>query len=155
MKKEELTKTRQYKQLQKMSSAAVYVPLAWCARFDLSPTELLIYCTIRHHTERFIQHAYTGSIKGLSVISNTTLPTARKAVETLEAKGFIIKGSQARNLNQNLGADWVTYVSTIPSNVPLNDPTIEDKLEPHAAAYTAMKEYRDKQRLERGKLKRK
>lgn len=128
MTKKELKKTRQYLKVNSYENAYVCVPLSWCARFDLSPTELLIFCYIRHRTEKYVQKAYTGSVKGLSVIANCSLPTARKALQTLCDKGFIIKTHIKRDTSTGKTADWVSYESRIPSNIGTNSKDIEERL---------------------------
>ena len=152
MKKEDLKETRQYKLLAKNHKAGVFVPLAWCTRFGITPTELMIFCYIRHHSENYLHKAYTGSVKGLSVIVGSSLPTARKALENLEEKGFITKGSMPRNIGRP-SADWVCYTSTIPSDMGCANPGIEKKLESHSAAYEALKEIREAERKKRGRQK--
>ena len=149
MKKEDLKQTRQYKQLSKNAQAGVFVPLAWCTRFDITPTELMIFCFIRHHTEKYVHKAYTGSVKGLCVIVGCSLPTARKALETLEAKGFITKGSMPRNVGRP-SADWVCYTSIIPSDMGCAHPGIEKILEDYSVKYEALKEIRESARKKRG-----
>lgn len=153
MKKEDLKKTRQYATLCRVSRAGVVVPLQWGARFDLSPTELLIYAYISHHTAKYVQKAYTGSIKGLCVITNTTLPTARRAVERLEEKGFIRKTFVSRDVSSGPGVDWVAYVATIPYDSDYNSGKIDKIIETNAAAYEATREYREEKKKKRGQQK--
>ena len=129
MKKEELKKSRQYHKLKDKSRAFISVPLTWCVRFDLSPTELFLFCYIRYYTENYTRQAYTGSVKGLCVIANCSLPTARKALETLCQKGFIRKIDVSRDNSAGRSVDWVSYESMISSEYPPNSAEIEELLE--------------------------
>lgn len=115
MVKKELMNSRQFKGAiarQNKTGKAEFttVPLTWCVRFDLSPTELLTYCAIRDRTIGYEEHAYTGSIKGLCAILNVSLPTARAALEKLEKKGFIYKEIRQRMRSDGLRS-WVAYIS--------------------------------------------
>ena len=120
MTKKDLKNTRQFKEALKRSEQArkdgketayAYinnVPLTWCVRFDLTPLMLLIYCYIRDCTKFMKEQAFTGSVKGLCAKFNTTLPTARKALATLEEKGFIRKEKSLRD-----GARWIRYTDLL------------------------------------------
>lgn len=117
MKKSELKNTRQFKEAKKKSEQArrdgverpyAYtnnVPLFWAVEYDISTLELLTYCYVRDCTANMKERAFTGSIKGLCARFNTSLPTQRKALETLEEKGFIYKEKSRRGETQ-----WVRYV---------------------------------------------
>jgi DNA-binding MarR family transcriptional regulator len=114
MKKEELKETRQYKSLNNNgNSLYVSVPLSWCARFDLSPVELLLFCHIRHRTENYHQRAYTGSIPGLAVVVNASVPTVRKALDNLIEKGFIRKTFKERQNSLGRSVSWIAYESML------------------------------------------
>lgn len=101
--KKELTNSRQAKDALNHGTF-VTVP-RWLATIaNLSPTELLIYMTIKEATDKAALQLYTGSVKGLCALWNVSIPTARKALETLEARGFIRKGFIRRN-----GKSMVAY----------------------------------------------
>lgn len=120
MRKEELKNCRQFKEALKRSEQArkdgsekpyAYinnVPLTWCVWFDLSTTDLLIYCYIRDCTKNMKESAFTGSVKGLCAKFNTTIPTARKSLEKLCEKGFTRKEKSKRGETQ-----WVRYVDEL------------------------------------------
>ncbi len=120
MRKEELKNCRQFKEALKKSEQArkdgiersyAYinnVPLTWCVAFDLSATDLLIYCYVRDCTKNMKEQAFTGSVKGLCAKFNTTIPTARKSLEKLVSLGFIRKEKSIRGQ-----AQWVRYVDLL------------------------------------------
>ena len=94
MKKEELKKTRQFKEFIKRGADKCLfsnVPYTWLVKYDLSPTDLLAYCTIRDMSLVGAMNVYSGSIKGLCARLNVSMPTARKSLETLQLKGFICR----------------------------------------------------------------
>ena len=132
MVKKDLKNSRQFKEAmsrQKRKSPDEFeytnVPLTWCVRFDLSPTELFTYCIVRDRTISYEEHAYTGSIKGLCAILNVAIPTVRAALENLEKKGFIYK--EIRNRARRDGQmSWVTYVAH--RNLTRNGQSIEENL---------------------------
>lgn len=117
MRKEELKNCRQFKELFNKSEQArkdgkttayTYlnnVPLTWCVEYDLTTLELLTYCYIRDCTKNMKEGAFTGSIKGLNAKFNTAKPTQLRALEKLQAKGFIFKRKSPRGEVQ-----WVRYV---------------------------------------------
>ncbi|MBR6502698.1 MAG: hypothetical protein IKT42_04585 [Clostridia bacterium] len=114
MTKDQLIKSRQYKDFLN-SNIWFKMPASWCVRFNLTPTELLIFSYIRFATENGTYGKYTGSIKGLSVLCNVSLPTARNAVEKLEREGFIKKDIMQRD-----GKRWVCYEAYLTDNVIRN-----------------------------------
>lgn len=134
MKKEDLKKTRQYKRLCENPRAVVHnVPLTWCTRFDISPAELLIFCHIDFHTHHTVWRSFRGSIKGLAVLCNISIPTTRRMVERLEEKGFIRKSRERTTSTNGNEVLWVSYESMLPQGCAPNDPTIEKILETNLA----------------------
>ena len=107
MKKEDLANSRQFREFVN-SNIWFKMPASWCVRFKLSATELFIYSYIKFATENGTYGKYTGSIKGLSVLCNVSLPTARNAVDKLEKEGFIKKETMSRD-----GKRWVCYVALL------------------------------------------
>ena len=134
MVKNDLKNSRQFKDAMKRQRATgkaefTSVPLTWCVRFDLSPTELLTYCIIRDRTLSYEEKAYTGSVKGLCAILNVSIPTVRVALEILEEKGFIYK--EKRNRPRSNGErSWVSYVAY--TDLTSGSETIEEVLSKHA-----------------------
>lgn len=137
MKKEELKGTRQFKKVDNNgNSICVSVPLSWCARFDLTATELLLFCHIRYRTEHFQQRAYTGSVPGLAVIVNASVPTVRKALDNLIEKGFIRKTFKDRCNSYGQKVGWIAYESLLNSNVTGRD--VEEELAKNRIRNTAI-----------------
>lgn len=128
MKKENLKNSRQYRKLLDNNRAFLGVPMTWCVRFDLTPTELLILRHIQYMSQQS-QGIFTGSMKGLCVICNSSLPTVRKACLSLNNRGFIRKIFKMQKLESGRNVDWVCYQSTIPYNTPPNDKNIEQLIE--------------------------
>ena len=91
MRKKELLASRQTRDALK-NGTFVTVPRWLAVSANLSPTELLIFITIKEATEKAKLKLYSGSVKGLCSLWNISVPTARKALEELEARGFIRKG---------------------------------------------------------------
>ena len=101
--KKELRQTRQTKDALKHGTYCT-VPRWLAATANLSPIELLIYITVKEATDKADMHLYTGSVKGLCSLWNVSIPTARKALENLEERGFIRKGFIRRD-----GKSFVAY----------------------------------------------
>lgn len=118
--KRELKKTRQYKSWSNNRNY-ITVPLSWCTRFDLSPTDLFIYCVVKNATEKAALRSYTGSVKGLCAACNVSIPTARKSLEKLIEKGFLRKEFLQRD-----GREWVSYTAL---SLTAGESTIEEVLE--------------------------
>ncbi|MBE5742965.1 MAG: hypothetical protein E7360_06610 [Clostridiales bacterium] len=129
MKKEELKKTRQFKRANTNSKAYLSVPLAWCVRFDLTPTELFILRHIQYSSMHSEAKSFTGSIKTLCAICNCSLPTARKACDRLYNDGWIDKIIAQREFDSGKLVDWVRYSANIDYDVSPAFEGIEDKLE--------------------------
>lgn len=123
MKKDELKKTRQYKSLNNNKQYLARVPLYFCTRFDLSPTELLIFCMIHNATINFELKSYTGSLKGICVALNVSIPTVQKALLKLEEKGFIRKKESDRK-----GRLWISYIALLSYNSETAVQSFEDVL---------------------------
>ena len=67
------------------------VPIYFCTLFNMTTTELLVYCQIKYCTDLELQ-AYTGSVEALCEICNVSKPTVRKALARLVADGFVFWG---------------------------------------------------------------
>ena len=131
MKKEDLKRTRQYKIAKVHNTYWNNVPRHWCVRFDMSPTELLIYCTIRDATENLKQRCFTGSVQMLCSYVNVSKPTVRKALDKLENAGFIRKVNMKREIRGEKTVKdgvWIGY-EALPLRAGEN--TIEDMLDIH------------------------
>ena len=85
--KTELKDTRQYNNVRK-KPRFVNIPFDWCTRFDLSPTEILVYATVANFS-RLKYNAYTGSVQGLQAYWNISRATALRTLEKLLKRGFI------------------------------------------------------------------
>ena len=139
MKKEDLKKTAQYKRIVDRSNATLTVPRAWCTRFDLTPTDLLILEEIKLATEVLQSHVYSGSRVGLAVIINGTLPTVDKSLNKLEEKGFIRKSRNKYQKRTGGERDVVTYECLLPSRVLPNDKNLEEALATNRVKMAAIK----------------
>ena len=129
MKREELKKTKRYKSY---NDSTVYwnIPKAWCVRFDLSPTELLIFAEIHQATHHWGNDCYCGSRTSLAVIVNATLPTVDKALVNLQDKGFIVKATASFFKRNSTGErHQIAYKSMLPAKISSNDKSIEKLLE--------------------------
>lgn len=138
MKKEDLKKTAQYKRIVDRSNATWTVPRAWCTRFDITPTDLLILEEIKLATEVLQSHVYSGSRQGLAVVINGSLPTVDKALDKLEEKGFIRKSKNKYQKRTGGERDVITYECLLPFRVQPNDKLIEEILEANKARNAAV-----------------
>jgi predicted transcriptional regulator len=111
MRKEELKNLRQYKARTKQHLYISNVPLDYCVRFDLSPTELLIYCYIKNVTENAPMKTYSGSVKNLCSVCNISMPTARKALDKLQREGFIVKEFRDKEIQNQGIVETVCYTA--------------------------------------------
>ncbi len=128
MRKAELKQSRQYREMWASNKAFLTVPMQWCVRFDLTPTELMILRHIQYLTSNGNDNCFSGSVKALCAITNSTLPTARKALDNLHDKGWIRKSLRPRRLPNEREVDWVCYRATIPYETTTNDRGIESEL---------------------------
>lgn len=134
MLKEELKTTRQYQRASKQCLYVNNVPFSFCVRFGLSPTELLVYCIIREFGRIGFQGVYSGSVKGICSYLNITKPTARKALEKLEEKGFLSKGEISRD-----GRKWICY-EAIRFDMSEARESLEEQLDANVFKRTALKD---------------
>jgi len=132
MKREELKKTKRYLAY-KDSTVFWNIPKAWCVRFDLTPTELLIFAEIHQATHHWGNNCYCASRTSLAVIVNSTLPTVDKALINLLDKGFIVKATAQFFTRQGGERRQIAYRSTLPAKIAGNDKSIEKLLENAAA----------------------
>lgn len=114
MVKNELKKSKQYKQALNTEKRYITVNITLAVRFNLSPVELLVYSIVKHATDTLDLHVYSGSVKGICAKINVSLPTARAALDSLVQKGFIFKGTMRRerqrpSAGQSLEETWVYY----------------------------------------------
>lgn len=134
MKREELKKTKRY--LSYADSNAYWdVPKSWCVRFDLSPTELLLFLEIHQatHSTNLKYDCYCGSRTSLAAVVNATLPTVDKALINLLDKGFIVKTEKTFNTGHGEQRRQVAYRSTLPYKIAWRDKSIENTIDMIAA----------------------
>ena len=135
MKKEDLKKSRQYRNSNANSKAFLSVPLAWCVRFNFTPTELFILRHIQYVSKHSETQSFTGSIKTLCAICNCSLPTARKACDKLYEEGWIDKIIAQREFDSGKLVDWVRYRANIEYDVsPAFDNCPFSQLKPQLSA---------------------
>ena len=127
MKKEELKNSRQYRKALYNSKAVLLVPMSWCVRFDLTPTELMILRHIQYMCKQD-SGIFNGSIKGLCSITNCSLPTARKACLSLNNKGWVRKVERKQKIEGGKIVDWICYQSTVPYEMSPDEKGIESML---------------------------
>ena len=129
MKLEDLKKTKRYLSYRDSPKATLSIPKAWCVRFNLTPTELMIFEEIHQATHFWVLECYCASRTSLCVVVNASPPTVDKALENLTTKGFIEKGEQA--LKTQIGGErrQICYRSLLPRNVLPCDKNIEEILE--------------------------
>lgn len=128
MVKSELKRTRQYKRYRD-NNFYINIPLSWCTRFNLSPTDLVVLCVVMNATKNATMKAYTGSMKGLCVCCNISLPTARRSLEKLIEKGFVRKEYWTRD-----GKEWIAYTAL---SLVAGEMTMEEALERNIATNQA------------------
>ena len=126
MKKDDLKKSRQYRNNQKYFLS---VPANWCVRFEMTPTELLILRHIQYVSKHGETGCFTGSVKALCSICNCSLPTARKALDKLYEDGWIEKTIGQREFDSGKVVDWVRYKSNIEYDIAIDSPNLEENLE--------------------------
>ena len=129
MKLEELKKTKRYKQYNDYAQAVLTVPKAWCVRFDLSPTELMIFEEIHQATHYWALNCYCASRTSLCVVVNASPPTIDKSLSKLTEKGFISRSKAPIKTQRGGERQNICYVSLLPKNIAVNDKQIEDILE--------------------------
>lgn len=110
MKKEDLKKSRQ---IRANNHYFISVPADWCVIFDLTPLELLILRHIQYVSKYGDAGCFTGSVKKLCSIVNSSLPTSRKALDKLYDNGWIEKIIAQREFDSGKVVDWVRYKSNI------------------------------------------
>lgn len=123
MRKDELKQTAQFKRYNRMHNYIARVPMYFCTRFDLSPTDVLVYAIIHNATSNMELKSFSGSIRGICAALNVTLPTVQKSLLKLEEKGFIRKETGNRN-----GKKWVCYVALVNYGAETPNQTYEDIL---------------------------
>ena len=129
MTKEELKKTRQYKNISTYNKANLSVPRSWCLRFDLTPTELMIFEEIHLYTHYFQRRAFFGSRTQFAVITNGSLPQVDRSLQHLAKKGFIEKDEVEFKTAQGTMRKQISYRSLLPMSVLPSDKNIEEILE--------------------------
>lgn len=97
--KNELKDSKKYKKIiEKRTFIPVYVE--WGVRFELSPSELLIYSAIAHFTKITKKDGYgafTAPVSTLQTMFNMSYITARNALNTLVGRGLVTKYKEIRN----------------------------------------------------------
>ena len=91
--KNELKDSKKYKKItEKKTFIPVYVE--WAVRFELSPSELLIYSAIAHFTKITKKDGYgafTAPVSTLQSLFNLSYKTVFNALESLVFRGLITK----------------------------------------------------------------
>lgn len=129
MKIEELKKTKRYIQYNDYAQAVLTVPKAWCVRFNLTPTELMVFEEIHQATHFWQLHCYCASRTSLCVIVNASPPTIDKALLSLTNKGFISRSKAPIKTQRGGERQNICYISLLPKDIRANDKTIEEILE--------------------------
>ena len=141
MKNEELKKNKRYIAYRDNPRAVLTVPKAWCVRFGLTPTELMIFEEIHQATHFWALNCYCSSRTSLCVVVNGTPPTVDKALKKLVLKGFISKSKAPVRTKIGTERQNICYVSLLPKDVGSNASYIEDMLEKNIIRQKAIDRY--------------
>ncbi len=132
MKTEELKKTKLYHTWRENPAQySLNLPRSFCLRFDLSPTELMIFQEIHLYTHFFPKKCFCASRSHLQILVNGSPPTIDKALNKLLDKGFIAKFTE--KMPTKIGTERlnICYKSNLPREISIREDAqkVNDQLE--------------------------